>query len=889
MAPSTKKKTTSSAKKNTKKPAPKRQTAAQLQAQQRASRQLWAIIVFALGVLFASITLIEGQNVWLAVHNLILGLFGWSAFMISPIFFYIAIMATLDKPLGSVKHKIWQTFLLAGFVSGAIQIFGSGAPAGEGVIEYARELYEAGIALDGGGLVSAVFGLPLLNWFGSTGAKISICLLIFVSIMILTGATLIGLYQGMTKPVQKIERSYTERRIQRQEQLEAMDEAEVIPPPPVQPVNVKRSRFNIDQPVDEPIKQEAVPAAVEPQPEPVKPVSKTLTQRAQQAKDKLLGITPAEPAQVEEIPAENDSMDIPTPQEELPESPSLDKIIGKITELPPVQPVDPSQLMVGDEPFADSPEPITENISDTDDVVEIDQEPFERLETALTDDAVPPPPVYEFPPLELLDKPVIQDNSNISDELKTNAAKLVDTLQSFGVQSKIIDIARGPAVTRYELQPAPGVKVSKITGLADDIALNLAASGVRIEAPIPNKAAVGIEIPNHSVTPVKIREILETEAFTTHPSKVSVALGKDITGVPTVADLAKMPHTLIAGSTGSGKSVCINSIIVSILYKADPNEVKLLMVDPKMVELGIYNGIPHLLVPVVTDPKKAAGALNWAVTEMLGRYQLFKENSVRDFKGYNRAAEQNDALKPMPQIVIIIDELADLMIAAPSEVEDAICRLAQMARAAGMHLVIATQRPSVDVITGVIKANIPSRIAFAVSSQIDSRTILDSAGAEKLLGKGDMLFSPMGSSKPTRVQGCFVADDEVERIVEFIKKQSGSAEYDQQVIDDIERHAVTEKKKSSASADGGGFDDEDEMLPSAIECVIDAGQASTSLLQRKLKLGYARAARLVDTMEEKGIVGPYEGSKPRAVLISRERWIEMKLGSAQRAKEEWGD
>ena len=545
--------------------------------------------------------------------------------------------------------------------------------------------------------------------------------------------------------------------------------------------------------------------------------------------------------------------------------------------------------MVGDEPFADSPSPLTETSADSDDTVEIDQEPFERLETALANDAPPPPPVYEFPPLDLLDKPVIQDNSNISDELKTNAAKLVDTLQSFGVQSKIIDIARGPAVTRYELQPAPGVKVSKITGLADDIALNLAASGVRIEAPIPNKAAVGIEIPNHSVTPVKIREILETDAFNSHPSKVSVALGKDITGVPTVADLAKMPHTLIAGSTGSGKSVCINSIIVSILYKADPNEVKLLMVDPKMVELGIYNGIPHLLVPVVTDPKKAAGALNWAVSEMLGRYQLFKENSVRDFKGYNRAAEQNPALKPMPQIVIIIDELADLMIAAPSEVEDAICRLAQMARAAGMHLVIATQRPSVDVITGVIKANIPSRIAFAVSSQIDSRTILDSAGAEKLLGKGDMLFSPMGSSKPTRVQGCFVADDEVERIVEFIKKQSGSAEYDQQVIEDIERHAVTEKKKSSASADGGGFDDEDEMLPSAIECVIDAGQASTSLLQRKLKLGYARAARLVDTMEEKGIVGPYEGSKPRAVLISRERWIEMKLGSAQRAKEEWGD
>jgi S-DNA-T family DNA segregation ATPase FtsK/SpoIIIE len=479
--------------------------------------------------------------------------------------------------------------------------------------------------------------------------------------------------------------------------------------------------------------------------------------------------------------------------------------------------------------------------------------------------------LYSYPPVTLLKQATLLPNEDVSEELKSNAARLVDTLRSFGVETRITDICRGPTVTRYELQPSAGVKISRITSLADDIALNLASAGVRIEAPIPNKAAVGIEVPNKNVNMVHIREIIDSDEFREAGSKLTMALGRDIAGNVKVADVSKMPHMLIAGATGSGKSVCINSIIISLLYKASPDEVKFLMVDPKVVELGVYNGIPHLLVPVVTDPGKAAGALNWAVTEMLGRYKIFADSNVRDINGYNILAEKSQELNPMPHIVIIIDELSDLMMAAPKDVEDAVCRLAQMARAAGMHLVIATQRPSVDVITGVIKANIPSRIAFAVSSQVDSRTILDMGGAEKLLGRGDMLFLPMGSSKPTRVQGCFVSDAEVESVISYIKN-GANAEYDETVMDEIEKQAVKEK---GAPEDNNG--DADAMLPQAIECVVEAGMASTSLLQRRLKLGYARAARIVDQMEARGIVGSFEGSKPRQVLITRQQWIEMTM------------
>ena len=483
---------------------------------------------------------------------------------------------------------------------------------------------------------------------------------------------------------------------------------------------------------------------------------------------------------------------------------------------------------------------------------------------------------YVLPPLDCLNLPKNNNSAGFENELKQNAQKLIDTLNSFGVETRIVDIARGPSVTRYEIQPAAGVKISKITNLSDDIALNLAASGVRIEAPIPNKAAVGIEVPNKSRQSVTLREVIDQPQYRDAKSKLTVALGKDITGEFVYSDLVKMPHLLIAGTTGSGKSVCLNSMIVSILYNASPDEVKLLMIDPKQVEFTVYNGIPHLLVPVVSDPRKASGALAWAVTEMLTRYKTFSENSVRDISGYNSICE-SEGKKKMPQIVIFIDELSDLMMAAPNEVEDSICRLAQMARAAGMHLVIATQRPSVDVITGIIKANIPSRIALSVSSQVDSRTIIDSVGAEKLLGNGDMLYYPVGIPKPIRVQGCYLSDKEVENVVNFIKKQEQS-EYDDEVMQEIERQAAnngSKKKDASSSGDEGADGPADEMLPKAIEAVIEAQSASTTLLQRKLKLGYARAARIVDELEERGIIGPYEGAKPRKVLITKQQWYEM--------------
>jgi len=478
---------------------------------------------------------------------------------------------------------------------------------------------------------------------------------------------------------------------------------------------------------------------------------------------------------------------------------------------------------------------------------------------------------YKYPDIDLLEdnKVNLSNSANFRTEALKGAKKLEETLKSFGVEAKVVNVCRGPAVTRYELQPSPGVKVSKIVNLSDDISLNLAASGVRIEAPIPGKSAIGIEVPNKEVEAVFLKEVIESKEFRDNPSKLTFALGKDISGQNMVADIGKMPHLLVAGATGSGKSVCINSIIVSLLYKASPNEVKLLMIDPKVVELGIYNGIPHLLIPVVTDAKKAAGALNWAVQEMVNRYKLFADKGVRDIKGYNAVAKPEEGEETLPQIVIIIDELADLMMVAPNDVEDAICRLAQMARAAGMHLVIATQRPSVDVITGVIKANIPSRIAFAVSSQVDSRTILDMAGAEKLLGKGDMLFYPVGEPKPIRVKGTFVSDKEVERVVESIKAQ-GEAEYNENIIEKIN------SEKETQEADPG---DNDELLPQAIELVVEAGQASVSLIQRKFKVGYARAARIIDQMEARGIVGGFEGSKPRQVLLSKQQWHEMNMKS----------
>jgi len=490
---------------------------------------------------------------------------------------------------------------------------------------------------------------------------------------------------------------------------------------------------------------------------------------------------------------------------------------------------------------------------------------------------------YDFPPVTLLDQNSQDNFIEAGAEVRTNAKRLEDTLRSFGVDATAGDVIRGPAVTRYEFVLDQGVKLSKVTNLADDIALALGASGVRI-APIPEKiSVVGIEVPNKAVSAVKIRDVIESNTFTLHKSTTAFAVGRDISNRDIVGDISKLPHVLIAGTTGSGKSVCTNSLIISLLYKSSPEDVRFIMVDPKMVELAPYNGIPHLLIPVVTDPKKAAGALQWAVFEMMKRYKAFSEVGVKKLEEYNTLAAQRDDLQHMASVVVVIDELADLMLVAAKEVEESICRVAQMGRAAGMHLVIATQRPSADVITGLMKANIPSRIAFAVASSLESRIILDATGAEKLVGRGDMLYAPLGSGKPQRVQGCFITPEEIERVVEYVKA-NGEVQYSDEVMRKIEE-AMAEKEKKGGSASGGNAEpvseggDGDELLPAAVEVVLETGQASVSMLQRRLKLGYSRAARLVDQMEERGIVGPFEGSKPRQLLITREKWQELQMSS----------
>lgn len=521
----------------------------------------------------------------------------------------------------------------------------------------------------------------------------------------------------------------------------------------------------------------------------------------------------------------------------------------------------------------------TENISETEQ---------EAMNIAIDESQKAPMPVYDYPPIDLLTQGKHASVAGAETELRESSACLLDTLDSFNIEAQIIGIVRGPSVTRFELTIPRGIKISRITALSDDIALSLGAANVRI-APIPDKVAVGIEVPNKTVNTVFIRECIGSPAFANAKSRLSFAVGKDITGKPVIGDIAKMPHMLIAGTTGSGKSVCINSMLISLLYKSTPEEVRLIMVDPKMVELGNYNGIPHLLIPVVTDPKKAAGALNWAVGEMERRYKLFADHQVRNLVGYNdlmrsekAKAEQTEDGHPeqyqvLPQIVIVIDELADLMMVAAKEVENSICRIAQKARAAGMHLVVATQRPSADVITGIMKANIPSRIAFAVASQIESRIILDTTGAEKLIGKGDMLYAPLGEGKPTRVQGCFISNEEIEAVIARIKETS-TAEYSEEILEHIEQQAEqVGNNKGGGSGTNDPGDDEDELIEEAIEVIMDCRQASTSMLQRRLKLGYSRAARIIDQIEDRGIIGPSEGSKPRQILISREDWQEMKL------------
>lgn len=795
-----------------------------------ANKQVAAIILFCAALFGLCITFIPGGGLWGGLRSLSFGLFGFCAFVIPLLLIYIAVMTTLDRTDTKVGFKVGEALALIILISGAVHIFSF-----EGTVDFFSDIVDAYDVFRydnsylGSGAIGAFFGglILLMTGSGKAAAIAVVLILIFLCLMLMTGTTLVKLFRGVAKPVQKAN-EYREEKI---EQITRHRERD----------------FNVDVDLGpEPITEDKEDKVIKKFPRKKKEdISETTTPEAE-----------TELASVIESADE--------PQTETAESQKpilLDDIINKI-KAPEAKPSPLSE---------DGIVPISAEKFGTDKPkAEVSQE----KETAETKTEEKPVKAYEKPPLTCLAVNTNTRSLKYEDELKANATKLVDTLKSFGVETRIVDICRGPSVTRYEIQPAAGVKISRITNLSDDIALNLAAGGIRIEAPIPNKAAVGIEVPNKNRATVTLREIVDTPQYKSAKSKLFVALGKDIAGNCTYADLAKMPHLLVAGTTGSGKSVCLNAMIVSILYNATPDEVKLLMIDPKQVEFTVYNGIPHLIVPVVSDPRKASGALAWAVTEMLTRYKTFSDNNVRDISGYNSICE-SIGQKRMPQIVIFIDELSDLMMAAPHEVEDSICRLAQMARAAGMHLVIATQRPSVDVITGLIKANIPSRLSLKVSSQIDSRTIIDAAGAEKLLGNGDMLFYPVGIAKPIRIQGCFLSDKEVETVVDYIKSQEQSA-YDDDVMQEIERQSAQDKKKNSAAAEDGDDEREaDEMIPKAIEVVVDAQMASTTLLQRKLKLGYARAARIIDNLEERGIIGPYEGSKPRKVLISKQQWYEM--------------
>ncbi len=814
----------------------------------------WSIVMFAMGLLLTAMAFVPGEKFWAYLReNFMFGVFGFSSYLVGPILLYIGALTVTDKP---VRLKMfWATgFVL--LVSNFMQIFFVGNVAGATLAERLIELHKLGKTVNVSGGLLSIIGIFMQDAMGAMASRIIITVLTIAFFMFLTDTTPYDIYIKMK------EKAEEEKELLAQ-QMEASRIAKA-----------ERQRLK----------------------EQKRAQAEQLRLEAERERQILEATRPKFPArqidfEIDDAPSVDVLEDTPDfAQVDVQEK--LEETFDEVKEQKSIEQQKIDEIMKKLNLSSSH-----DHQSETKETTEKTLTEIEKAKNTLTAqekaEIVPVSEIapelshedklyiYKHPPIDLFDKGSAGNRGDVENELKTNAKKLVETLESFGVQTRIIDISRGPAVTRYELQPLAGVKISKITNLADDIALNLAASGVRIEAPIPNKAAVGIEVPNKQGSSVNIRTIFESRQFRNSTSPLTIALGMDIAGNVVTTDLTRMPHLLIAGSTGSGKSVCVNAIITSFLYKSSPEDVKLILIDPKVVELAEYNGIPHLMMPVVTEPKKAAGALGSAVAEMEKRYRLFAENSVRDIKSFNKlaAAQPELALEKMPYIAVIIDELADLMMVSGKEVEDYICRLAQKARAAGIHLIVATQRPSVDVITGLIKANIPARIAFAVSSQVDSRTILDGGGAEKLLGMGDMLFLPLGASKPVRVQGTYVKDEEISRVIEFVKRDF-VAEYNQEMIANMEKMATKEKGSSSVSGEDGG-EAKDEMLPKAIEVVVDAGQASTSLLQRRLKLGYARAARIMDEMETMGIIGPYEGSKPRQVLITKNQWLEMTMGQGE--------
>ncbi len=902
---------------------------------ERHTRWLTSVVLFAIGLFLTLCAVIPGGigEGWRVLFDFMHGMFGYSAFIIGPSMIYISLLISGENSQKKVRTAVVGLVLFALMLSAIVQIFAVGVPDCKDMFEFFGDLYVDGYMFRGGGVLAMFVGSPLLL-LGQLGASIIIIILALVYFIVITKITVVDFVGGISRPVKKTKDKVVESHKRRvEDRAIAAEERERL--------EQERILAEVDQEVAQRENAErlsriahSVDADVEAEKAEIAPdaAGKSVPQDAKKPQQPDILQEQNEDCReymkaVQDFIMENKKSVLEEAEEK-----ERDPLEDKDGELVPIieainrfnsedHPAQPVREVV-DAPLADiSTSDEAELPFDIDDVVDsapaivpmggkipqITNKPAEPKPVAVTPTAAPvqkpaaeaPQPkaepvpvksteqiklseVYTLPPMTLLnpvEKKLTQHD--IDSEIKRNSETLVETLKSFGVQTKIVGVSLGSSVTSYELQPASGVNISKITILVDDIALNLAAAGVRIEAPIPNKAAVGIEVPNKQKDTVYFRELVDTPNFKkSFDKKLETVLGKDISGETVTCNVAKMPHLLIAGTTGSGKSVCVNSIIMSILMKSTPEDVRLIMIDPKKVEFMMYNGIPHLLIPVVTDPKKAAGALAWAVNEMLNRYKMFSENNVRDFGGFNElASDPNSGLKKMSHIVVFIDELADLMMASPKDVEDSIVRLAQMARAAGMHLVIATQRPTVNVVTGLIKANIPSRIALMVASQMDSRVILDGGGAEKLLGNGDMLYMPVGMPKPVRVQGCYVSDKEVERTVEFIK-QTFAAEYDESIMEEIERQTemvASGEGKGTPAADSGDIDAEDEKLEEAIEYVVEAGQASTSGLQRRFKLGYGRAARLIDIMEQMGVVGPFEGSKPRQVLMTKQEWYERKL------------
>jgi len=869
------------------------------------SPRVRAILYAAVAAVFVCIIFIKGSNVWTMIRSFFFGVLGFGIFLVPVTLFYLCVMTEKEKQVARYKLKLFLCVVIILFI-GALIYAGSGAKYSDmNFFACLGNLFKDAsdtsryMTFDCG-IIGGLLGYPLVVLFGSTAALFTSFVVTAALILIVANISIKDMTAAASRTAVHIREAGEERARVRRERREENRERKLAERGNIdialEGENRKSSGSFIDIPLDD---------------------KKT---KVKKAKSAVNGIDTDIADSKEENAADKDlSQDLINiiNRASKPMGKSADNTVSAIAE-----DISNEKSASKVEQTEVKPDAETENIvkkallkSKKDNSEEAGDEIAEQLDRAVrSDNSQKEEKKYQFPPIQLLKPKLNSDDSDAMEEMQNNAKKLIDTLTSFGVKASIVNICRGPSVTRYELQPAPGVKISKITNLSDDIALSLAANGVRIEAPIPGKAAVGIEVPNKVVSMVTMRELIDSDKFRNSKSKLTTVLGRDISGEIVVTDLAKMPHLLIAGTTGSGKSVCVNSILMSILYKATPDEVKLLLIDPKMVEFSKYKGIPHLLIPVVSDAKKAAGALAWAVNEMLQRYKIFSEYDCKDIDSYNSLIEKNmnymeknppvvneegEEVQPvlevnglpvakekMSRVVIAIDELADLMMAAPSEVEDSICRLAQMARAAGMHLILATQRPTVNVITGLIKANVPSRISLKVSSNTDSRTILDTGGGEKLIGRGDMLFSPVGAPKPIRVQGCYASDEEIEGVTHYIKK-AYSAQYNSEIEEKIKRIAAEEIAQGKKSGDSDSSSDEgldiDSKMEEAIKCVIEAGQASTSLLQRRLKVGYARAGRMIDDMEQMGVVGPHQGSKPRDVLMTYNEWLERRNALENRA------